>query len=136
MGRMSTLEENGFKKGTKEYEYWEEMETNVNGESIPVKYWYSDESVYSDDDVRFNTFEKGGRYIYSVKLQAKDGYTFDRNLKYENVTLNGASLPSSAWVMVMDDGKTCLIQYGTELRPGQAVEEIRLDAIINFNAGD
>ncbi|MEE1553024.1 MAG: hypothetical protein U0K24_06945, partial [Lachnospiraceae bacterium] len=75
-------------------------------------------------------------YIYSVKLQAKDGYTFDRNLKNENVTLNGASLPSSAWVMVMDDGKTCLIQYGTELRPGQAVEEIRLDAIINFNAGD
>lgn len=36
----------------------------------------------------------------------------------------------------MDDGKTCLIRYGTELRPGQAVEEIRLDAIINFNAGD
>lgn len=71
-----------------------------------------------------------------MKLQAKDGYTFDRNLKNENVTLNGASLPSSAWVMVMDDGKTCLIQYGTELRPGQAVEEIRLDAIINFNAGD
>lgn len=101
-----------------------------------VGYWYSDESVYSDDDVRFNTFEKGGRYIYSVKLQAKDGYTFDRNLKNENVTLNGASLPSSAWVMVMDDGKTCLIRYGTELRPGQAVEEIRLDAIINFNAGD
>ncbi len=24
MGRMSTLEENGFKKGTKEYEYWED----------------------------------------------------------------------------------------------------------------
>lgn len=71
-----------------------------------------------------------------MKLQAKDGYTFDRNLKNENVTLNGASLPSSARVMVMDDGKTCLIRYGTELRPGQAVEEIRLDAIINFNAGD
>jgi len=101
-----------------------------------VGYWYSDEHDYSDGDVRFNTFEKGGRYIYSVKLQAKDGYTFDCNLKNENVTLNGASLPSSAWVMVMDDGKTCLIQYGTELRPGQAVEEIRLDAIINFNAGD
>lgn len=29
-----------------EYEYWEEMETNVNGESIPVKYWYSDESKW------------------------------------------------------------------------------------------
>ena len=36
----------------------------------------------------------------------------------------------------MNDGKTCLITYGTETRPGQAVEEIRLDAIINFNAGD
>lgn len=118
------------------FECWEKQEKDVDDTMHTVGYWYSDESVYSDDDVRFNTFEKGGRYIYSVKLQAKDGYTFDRNLKNENVTLNGASLPSSAWVMVMDDGKTCLIQYGTELRPGQAVEEIRLDAIINFNAGD
>lgn len=118
------------------FECWEKQEKGANDTMHTVGYWYSDESVYSDDDVRFNTFEKGGRYIYSVKLQAKDGYTFDRNLKNENVTLNGASLPSSAWVMVMDDGKTCLIRYGTELRPGQAVEEIRLDAIINFNAGD
>lgn len=118
------------------FECWGKQEKDVNDTMHTVGYWYSDESVYSDDDVRFNTFEKGGRYIYSVKLQAKDGYTFDRNLKNENVTLNGASLPSSAWVMVMDDGKTCLIRYGTELRPGQAVEEIRLDAIINFNAGD
>lgn len=118
------------------FECWENQEKDADDTMHTVGYWYSDESVYSDDDVRFNTFEKGGRYIYSVKLQAKDGYTFDRNLKNENVTLNGASLPSSAWVMVMDDGKTCLIRYGTELRPGQAVEEIRLDAIINFNAGD
>lgn len=118
------------------FECWEKQEKDADDTMHTVGYWYSDESVYSDDDVQFNTFDKGGRYIYSVKLQAKDGYTFDRNLKNENVTLNGASLPSSAWVMVMDDGKTCLIQYGTELRPGQAVEEIRLDAIINFNAGD
>lgn len=118
------------------FECWKNREKDADDTMHTVGYWYSDESVYSDDDVRFNTFERGGRYIYSVKLQAKDGYTFDRNLKNENVTLNGASLPSSAWVMVMDDGKTCLIRYGTELRPGQAVEEIRLDAIINFNAGD
>ena len=26
-----------------EYEYWEEMETNASGESVPVKFWYSDE---------------------------------------------------------------------------------------------
>lgn len=43
-------------------------------------------------------FEKGGRYKYSVKLQAKDGYTFDSNLtNTENVTLNGASLPFGSW---------------------------------------
>lgn len=118
------------------FERWEKREKDASDTMNTVGYWYSDESDYSDDDVRFNTFEKGGRYRYSVKLQAKDGYTFDRNLKNENVTLNGASLPSSARVMVMDDGKTCLIRYGTELRPGQAVEEIRLNAIINFNAGD
>ena len=119
------------------FECWEKQEKDANDTMNTVGYWYSDESCYSDGDVRFSTFEKGGRYRYSVKLQAKDGYTFDSNLtNTENVTLNGASLPSFAWVMVMDDGKTCLIQYGTELRPGQAVEKIDFNARINFNAGD
>ena len=119
------------------FECWEKREKDANDTVNTVGYWYSDESSYSDGDVRFSTFEKGGRYRYSVKLQAKDGYTFDSNLtNRENVTLNGASLPSGSWVMVMDDGKTCLIQYGTELRPGQAVEKIDFNARINFNAGD
>lgn len=120
------------------FECWEKQEKDANDTMNPVGYWYSDESCYSDGDVRFSTFEKGGRYKYSVKLQAKDGYTFDSNLtNKENVTLNGASLPSfGSWVMVMDDGKTCLITYGTELRPGQAVEKIDFIARTNFNAGD
>jgi len=119
------------------FECWEKHEKDANDTMNPVGYWYSDESCYSDGDVRFSTFEKGGRYSYSVKLRAKDGYTFDSNLtNTENVTLNGASLPSFAWVMVMDDGKTCLIEYGTELRPGQAVEKIDFNARINFIAGD
>lgn len=120
------------------FECWEKNEKDANDSMHTVGYWYSDESCYSDGDVRFSTFEKGGRYKYSVKLQAKDGYTFDSNLtNKENVTLNGASLPSfGSWVMVMDDGKTCLIVYGTELRPGQAVEEIDFIARTNFNAGD
>ena len=120
------------------YECWEKLEKDANDTMHKVGYWYSDESCYSDGDVRFSTFEKGGRYKYSVKLQAKDGYTFDSNLtNTENVTLNGASLPSfGSWVMVMDDGKTCLIKYGTELRPGQAVEKIDFGARINFDAGD
>ena len=120
------------------YECWEKNEKDANDTLHTVGYWYSDESCYSDGDVRFSTFEKGGRYKYSVKLQAKDGYTFDSNLtNTENVTLNGASLPSfGSWVMVMDDGKTCLIRYGTELRPGQAVEKIDFNARINFIEGD
>ena len=120
------------------YECWKKQEKDANDTLNTVGYWYSDESCYSDGDVRFSTFEKGGRYRYSVKLQAKDGYTFDSNLtNKENVTLNGASLPSfGSWVMVMDDGKTCLITYGTELRPGQAVEKIDFIARTNFNAGD
>ena len=120
------------------YECWEKLEKDANDTLNSDGYWYSDESCYSDGDVRFSTFEKGGRYKYSVKLQAKDGYTFDSNLtNTENVTLNGASLPSfGSWVMVMDDGKTCLIEYGTELRPGQAVEEIDFGARINFIEGD
>ena len=120
------------------FECWEKNEKDANDSMHTVGYWYSDESCYSDGDVRFSTFEKGGRYKYSVKLQAKDGYTFDSNLtNTENVTLNGASLPSfGSWVMVMDDGKTCLIVYGTELRPGQAVEKIDFGARINFIAGD
>ncbi|RGH57793.1 hypothetical protein DW843_07330 [Ruminococcus sp. AM36-18] len=120
------------------FECWEKLEKDANDTLNHVGYWYSDESCYSDGDVRFSTFEKGGRYKYSVKLQAKDGYTFDSNLtNTENVTLNGASLPSfGSWVMVMDDGKTCLIQYGTKLRPGQAVEKIDFGARINFIAGD
>lgn len=119
------------------FECWEKNEKDANDSMHTVGYWYSDESCYSDGDVRFSTFEKGGRYRYSVKLQAKDGYTFDSNLtNKENVTLNGASLPSFSWVMVMDDGKTCLIEYGTELRPGQAVEKIDFNARINFIEGD
>lgn len=119
------------------YECWEKLEKDANDTMHKVGYWYSDESCYSDGDVRFSTFEKGGRYKYYVKLQAKDGYTFDSNLtNKENVTLNGASLPSFSWIMVMDDGKTCLIRYGTELRPGQAVEKIDFDARINFIEGD
>ena len=119
------------------FECWEKQEKDANDTMNTVGYWYSDESCYSDGDVRFSTFEKGGRYSYYVKLQAKDGYTFDSNLtNKENVTLNGASLPSFAWVMVMDDGKTCLIKYGTLLRPGQAVEKIDFNARINFIAGD
>ena len=119
------------------FECWEKREKDANDAMSTVGYWYSDESGYSDGDSRFDTFDRGGRYRYSVKLKAKDDYTFDSNLSNKNVTLNGASLLFDSWINVLDDGRTCLIQYGTEMRPGQTVEEIRLDgAVINFTAGD
>ena len=118
------------------YESWGKRVKDADDTITTAAYWYSDESYYSDSDSHFTTFEKGGRYQYSVRLQAKDGYIFDSNLTNENVTLNGQALPFGSWVNVLDDGKTCLITYGAELRPGQTVEAIRLDAYIEFDAGD
>lgn len=118
------------------YESWGKRVKDADDTITTAAYWYSDESYYSDGDSRFASFEKGGRYQYSVRLQAKDGYIFDSNLTNENVTLNGQALPFGSWVNVLDDGKTCLITYGAELRPRQTVEAIRLDAYIEFDAGD
>ncbi len=118
------------------YESWGKRVKDANDTITTVAYWYSDESCYSDGDVRFNTFEKGGRYQYSVRLRAKDGYIFDSDLDKDKVTLNGQTLPFGSWVNVLDGGKTCLITYGTETRPGQIVESIRLDAVIDFEAGE
>ncbi len=119
------------------YESWEKREKDSDDTISTVAYWYSDEGGYLEGDSRFDSFEKGGRYRYSVRLKAKDGYTFDNNLTNEkNVTLNGASLPFGSWVTVMNDGEICTITYGTETRPGQVVEKIDFDALINFDAGD
>ena len=51
------------------FECWEKREKDANDTVSTVAYWYSDENCYSDGNVQFNTFEKGGRYRYSVKLQ-------------------------------------------------------------------
>ena len=118
------------------YERWEKQEKDADDTLSAVGYWYSDDSFYSDGDSRFDTFEQGGRYQYSVRLQAKDGYVFDSSLSNDNVTLNGQALPFGSWVNVLDDGKTCFITYGTSTRPGQVVESIRLDAITSFESGD
>ena len=43
------------------YECWKKQEKDANDTLNTVGYWYSDESCYSDGDVRFSTFENGGR---------------------------------------------------------------------------
>ena len=71
-----------------EYEYWEEMETNEKGESVPVKYWYSDKSKNDavPADKRITTFEEGKTYMYSISLKTEDDNTFATGKK---VKING-----------------------------------------------
>ena len=118
------------------YECWGKLEKTDEYTTKPVAYWYSDEDYCPSGYADLTSFNKDGKYKYSVRLEAKDGYIFSDSISADDITLNGKSLPFGSWVMVMDDGKTCLIVYGTELRPGQAVEKIDFGARINFIAGD
>lgn len=118
------------------YECWGKLEKTDEYTTKPVAYWYSDEDYCPSGYADLTSFNKDGKYKYSVRLEAKDGYIFSDSISADDITLNGKSLPFGSWVMVMDDGKTCLITYGTELRPGQAVEKIDFNARINFIAGD
>ena len=118
------------------YECWGKLEKTDEYTTKPVAYWYSDEDYCPSGYADLTSFNKDGKYKYSVRLEAKDGYIFSDSISADDITLNGKSLPFGSWVMVMDDGKTCLIQSGTKLRPGQAVEKIDFGARINFIAGD
>ena len=118
------------------YECWGKLEKTDEYTTKPVAYWYSDEDYCPSGYADLTSFNKDGKYKYSVRLEAKDGYIFSDSISADDITLNGKSLPFGSWVMVMDDGKTCLIKYGTFLRPGQAVEKIDFGARINFIAGD
>ena len=118
------------------YECWGKLEKTDEYTTKPVAYWYSDEDYCPSGYADLTSFNKDGKYKYSVRLEAKDGCIFSDSISADGITLNGKSLPFGSWVMVMDDGKTCLIQYGTKLRPGQAVEKIDFNARINFIAGD
>lgn len=119
------------------FECWEKQEKGANDTMHTVGYWYSDESVYSDDDVRFNTFEKGGRYIYSVKLQAKDGYTFDQNTK---LYINGEEITLTPDQIDVDDsGETIWFSNVLTMTPStvKVIDVVEInDATINFKDGD
>ena len=120
-----------------EYEYWEEMETNGEGESVPVKYWYSDESKNNalQSDKKITTFEEGKTYMYSISLKAKEGNTFATN---RSVMING-SFVNSANVMNSGTGlvivAVCTIKPETVQLQNISVVEIN-NATISFNVGD
>ena len=120
-----------------EYEYWEEMETNEKGESLPVKYWYSDKNKNDavSADKRITAFEEGKTYMYSISLKAEDENTFATGKKVKvnwtyvdnkNVTNSGTKL----FVAAIKTIKPKIITY-------QHISEVEINnATISFKAGD
>lgn len=120
-----------------EYEYWEEMETNVNGESIPVKYWYSDESKNNAlaKDKKITTFEDGKTYMYSLSLKARDGNTFAANSKVmvNGTNVNNANITNTGTGLFVVAVRT--IKPETVQLQNISIVEIN-NATISFKVGD
>lgn len=120
-----------------EYEYWEEMETNVNGESIPVKYWYSDESKNNAlaQDKNITTFEDGKTYMYSLSLKARDGNTFAANSKVmvNGTNVNNANITNTGTGLFVVAVRT--IKPETVQLQNISIVEIN-NATISFKVGD
>ena len=120
-----------------EYEYWEEMETNANGESVPVKYWYSDKSKNDaiSSDKKITAFEEGKTYMYSISLKAKDGNTFatDKKVMVNNECVNMTNVTNSGTSLFVVAVKTIKPETVTY----QHISVVEIDnATISFKAGD
>ena len=118
------------------YECWGKLEKTDEYTTKPVAYWYSDEDYCPSGYADLTSFNKDGKYEYSVRLEAKDGYIFSDSISADDITLNGKSLPEGSFVMTLDDNRTCVVTYGMNMRTDQAVEKIDFGARINFIAGD
>lgn len=120
-----------------EYEYWEEMETNEKGESVPVKYWYSDKSKNDaiPSDKRITTFEEGKTYMYSISLKTEDDNTFAVGKK---VMINGAYVDNKN---VTNSGTRLFVVAVKTIKPEtityKHISEVEINnATISFNVGD
>ena len=118
------------------YECWGKLEKTDEYTTKSVAYWYSDEDYCPSGYADLTSFDKDGKYEYSVRLEAKDGYIFSDSISADDITLNGKSLPEGSFVMTLDDNRTCVVTYGMNMRTDQAVEKIDFNARINFIAGD
>ena len=68
------------------YECWQQFKGNE-----PVAAWYSDNGAHGSLPT-ITEFESGKRYVYSLMLKPKDGYSFSSETA---VTVNGESVKSS-----------------------------------------
>ena len=120
-----------------EYEYWEEMDINAGGESVPVKYWYSDETKNNAlaQDKKITTFEEGKTYMYSISLKAKGENKFGNN---SSVRVNSTKISS---VSVSNSGTTLFVTAVKTTKPKtltwQHISEVEINnATISFKVGD
>ena len=121
-----------------EYEYWEEMETNASGETVAVKYWYSDENKNNAlaEDKKKTTFEEGKTYIYSISLTSRDGYTFTDNTEVyvNNEKVNATNAIKNERGLFITAIKT--------IKPTKPVQKQEIDVVeinnatLNFKDGD
>ena len=113
------------------------METNEKGESFPVKYWYSDESMNNaiSSDKKITTFEEGKTYMYSISLKAKDGNTFaaDKKVMANGTYVNSANITNSGTKLFVVAVKTIKPETITY----KHISEVEINnATISFNVGD
>ena len=121
-----------------EYEYWEEMETNASGESVPVKFWYSDENKNNAlaEDKKITTFEEGKTYMYSISLTSRDGYTFADNTE---VYVNSEKVDARN---IVKNERGIFITAIKTIKPTKPVQEKEIDVVeinnatLKFNDGD
>ena len=121
-----------------EYEYWEEMETNASGESVPVKFWYSDEAKNNElsQDKKITTFEEGKTYMYSISLKAKDENKFGSNtsVRVNNTEINSANVKSFETTLFVTAVKTIKPTKPVQLKHIDIIE--LNNATISFNVND
>lgn len=121
-----------------EYEYWEEMETNASGESVPVKFWYSDEAKNNElsQDKKITTFEEGKTYMYSISLKVKDENKFGSNtsVRVNNTEINSANVKSFETTLFVTAVKTIKPTKPVQLKHIDIIE--LNNATISFNVND
>ena len=108
------------------YECWGKLEKTDEYTTKSVAYWYSDEDYCPSGYADLTSFDKDGKYEYSVRLEAKDGYIFSDSISADDITLNGKSLPEGSFAMTLDDNQTCVVTYGMNMRTIRPLDTVKL----------
>ena len=108
------------------YECWGKLEKTDEYTTKSVAYWYSDEDYCPSGYADLTSFDKDGKYEYSVRLEAKDGYIFSDSISADDITLNGKSLPEGSFAMTLDDNRTCVVTYGMNMHTVRPLDTVKL----------